>query len=378
MQTTAAHESDDILADSYRITPEQQLLLQCARLELQPGDSEKLVKFISRPVDWDRLFQLARYHSMTPFLLRHLHGFDVSRVPSGFLSSLQVESARIARYSLSATRELRRILRLLKQHGIRALSFKGPLLAAHLYGDLSLREFGDLDILLRKEDVLRVCDILSANDYRSPPHLAALQDRGTVRTGYHIHLAREVDGLHVELHWRLDYSASFGSLEELWPATERVIIAGEEFRTLPRGDLLLYLCSHGARHRWVGLEWIVSVAELLRQDGGLDWPTIRARAEALRVARRLRVGLLLAADLLDAPLPQDVSKWARGDRRSVALALRVTRELLADPPGSSTPGPLRHLLFVFQARDRARDGFGGVSRKLFLPGVEDVNLIDFP
>ena len=63
--------------------------------------------------------------------------------------------------NLVLTAELLRLFNLFDQAEIPAISFKGPVLTQLLYGDFSLREFSDLDIVVREADVSKAEDILS-------------------------------------------------------------------------------------------------------------------------------------------------------------------------------------------------------------------------
>ena len=58
-----------------------------------------------------------------------------------------------ARRNLFLVSELLKLLKLLESHGIGAIAFKGPVLALYAYGNLSLRQQLDLDILVRKRDI---------------------------------------------------------------------------------------------------------------------------------------------------------------------------------------------------------------------------------
>src|SRR5207253_975904 len=80
-------------------------------------------------------------------------------------------------------------------------------------------------------------------------------------------------------------------------------LAGRPWPAFAPARLLLILCVHGANHCWLRLNWLCDVAELLRRNPALDWPALAAEAERWGCRRILTLGLLLAHDLLDAPLP---------------------------------------------------------------------------
>lgn len=63
--------------------------------------------------------------------------------------------------------QLASVIDALAAEGIGALPFKGPVLALQAYGDPAMREYLDLDILVRREHVSRTLSILGDLGYRS-------------------------------------------------------------------------------------------------------------------------------------------------------------------------------------------------------------------
>jgi hypothetical protein len=59
--------------------------------------------------------------------------------------------------------QLLQTLELLRESGIQTVPFKGPALAVQAYGDLSLRQYDDLDLLIHEADVPRAYQLLIAN-----------------------------------------------------------------------------------------------------------------------------------------------------------------------------------------------------------------------
>jgi hypothetical protein len=74
-------------------------------------------------------------------------------------------------------------------------------------------------------------------------------------------------------------------------------------RSLSNTQLLLALCLHGTKHFWSSLGWLVDLAELMRRDTGIDSQWVRVQARANGCERRVGLGLRMAKDLLDAPVP---------------------------------------------------------------------------
>ena len=102
----------------------------------------------------------ALYHGTIPLLFWNLSRLAPDDVPKTTLNQLKASSNAIACWNLSLTGELLKLLNLFRERGIRALPLKGPALAAAAYGNLSLRQFCDLDILVPKEDMLKAKEVL--------------------------------------------------------------------------------------------------------------------------------------------------------------------------------------------------------------------------
>ncbi len=93
----------------------------------------------------------------------------------------------------------------------------------------------------------------------------------------------------------------------------RVDVAGGALPTFGADDLFACLALHGARHCWVSLGWICDVANLV-SVAPLNWDGLLADR---RTRRMFHVALLLAADLLSAPVPPEVIAKARRDTVAV-------------------------------------------------------------
>ena len=145
------------------------------------------------------------------------------------------------------------------------------------------------------------------------------------------------DGVAVELHWRIAGAVSDFGLDyaRLWSRLGVVALGGRLVPVLEPVDLLLVLCIHGAKHAWERLAWICDVAELVRRTPELDWTALVAEAEELKAGRIVGLGLLLADELLDAPLPAHVAALVRSDRALAPLAASVRSWLFQPPRGGA-------------------------------------------
>jgi hypothetical protein len=119
-------------------------------------------------------------------------------------------------------------------------------------------------------------------------------------------------------------------MDELWPAREFVRFGSDGVAAMPRPELLLYLCAHGAHTGWFRLKWLCDIAELAGTDSQLDMPRLIERARVLGVTRMLVQGLLLANRMLDTPLPAALPLDMRRDRTVQSLLPLAIESLLKD------------------------------------------------
>lgn len=297
------------------VPPELEVLLCCARRELDGRSLEVLRRHLASSLPWQSLRAAADQHRLTPLLHHHIANSAHDAAPPGLLRELRDAFATNAHRSLQQTAELRNLVETFSAAGIRTVPYKGPLLAQQLYGSIALRQMGDLDVLVSARDARAARELLVEHGYQSPLANAGIPDDVLFSSDCNLVLVDPARRLIVELHWafaagRYAFPLSFN---DAWNRSAAVQFAGIEVRAFSSDDLLLILCFHGARHMWERIEWIAGVAELLRSHT-FDWDAVTARAAQLGCRRALMLGLLLAATLLGGPVPADV---LRRDRRDV-------------------------------------------------------------
>ncbi len=282
------------------------------------------------------------------------------------------------------TRELLRILDLFKAHGISSLPFKGPIIASCIWGDLSLRQFSDLDILVSLNDVTRAQELLRGEGYRSDHQLNERQQAAFLESEHHLQFYNLQRGCNVEIHWRLSRSImpSQVDLDGLWRRAVKVTLFGRNVLTMSKEDLLLVLCEHGARHTWDRLSWICDVA-LLMKSTDMNWPCMLKWSQDAGSERTLLLGLLLAREVLGVPIPDGLSARIRDDPKLPDLAAQVIKGLFAERNSQETSAvgvqtKIDPKLFYLRATDQfARKG-ECYLRMAFHPNGDDFDVISFP
>ena len=307
---------------------EHELLLCCARTNASDRVAARLRELAATKIDWEYLFLLARRHSIVPLLYRQLDRHASDLVPAEFLTQLKKHYLENVARNTILTAELCRLITRFADSGIDAIPYKGPVLALFAYGNVALRRFVDLDVIVKKSDVLKAREILLAEGYTPSKSLSLNQQELLLRTQHNMQFSRDNHRLIVELHWEVapHLFASTVDSDQLWKNLTTVDLNGTQVKTLSAADLLFSLCVHGSRHLWERLGWICDVAELLARHS-FDWPTLLSVAAQADVDRMFLLGVHLAEQLLDAPLPAEVRERCDSDPRLASLERNVVEHL---------------------------------------------------
>ncbi len=351
-----------------RAKPELALLLECARPRVDEAGADRIRALTADHLNWESLHALAVEHGVTPLLNLHLHAVARNSVPPDRLRQMHDLSRNNAFLNLSLAAELFRVLDIFRAADIQAAPYKGPVLAAQAYGDLALRVFSDLDLILLHRDAARACALLAEHGFQSEVSLAAVS-AGRIPGQYLF--TREGSRAILELHTErtLRYFPRRLNLEEMFRRLESVSVGGCEVLTFSAEDALSLLCVHGSKHFWERLMWIADIAALVGRPQGINWPLALAQARSLGATRMVHLGLLLAEDLLGAPLPESVRCQAETDRGAKALANRVRARTFAEDRGTS--GIFERMSFRIRMRGGGVAGMVYLLRLATIPTEED-------
>jgi hypothetical protein len=318
--------------------PEKRLLVCCARTRIEPRMAQEIRDLAAASLDWDFLLTAAAENSILPLLARQLASAAADIVPPNQLERLKNGARANAVRCLVLTAELIKIMDLFRSQGIQAMPYKGPVLAVQAYGDVTLREFDDLDIVLRQRDMAKANDVIQNTGYRPRfPWIFASGGSSVIPGEYNYH--DEERRLIVELHTErtLRHFPIRPDLDEMARRSVSVALSGHEVPTFGPEDMLPLLCIHGSKDFWERISWIADISEFVQSQPRLDWNQVIRRADALRAGRMLNIGLALAAKLLAAPLPDEVSARVRSDSVAAAIASEAAqRHLRRESPERDT------------------------------------------
>jgi hypothetical protein len=172
---------------------------------------------------------------------------------------------------------------------VEVLALKGLHLAHRLYPSPGLRDMGDLDLLVRRDDLRAADAALRALGYAawSDPERVAAAGGGFLNAVEYAH----PDGLPVHLHWHV----LNGSLPHAGAVDLAEIWRDARDGALARHHLLVTLCEHALKHSFDALIHLSDI-ELAGRDA--DWEKAADVARRWKLSGAVRLALVLVRDLL--------------------------------------------------------------------------------
>jgi hypothetical protein len=309
---------------------EVDLIRTCATTVMSEGRRAKLRWLLGQCRDWAYVNEVCQAQGVSSLVGFNLEVCGADPVPRDIRDIFQSRLKANASRNLFLTQELLALLQEFRRGGIEAIPFKGPLLAITAYGNVALREFLDLDILVKKSDLGRARALLAKRGYQ-PSAGQLTESYLTAQLG--CDFLRSDGRVALELHWSLlqKWLGFHVDLKSIWAAQRRVMIGQVPVLVLPSDITVLYLCAHGAKHCWNRLCWVVDVAEALRAQPDLKWEKLLSVAESSGCRRTFFIGIHLAKNLLGAPVPEHVRVRLMQDKLAVSLAHRLGEHMFVLP-----------------------------------------------
>ena len=373
----AAPELSSDIAPTIGASPGTEWKVLLAAISASPEKVDDLPGRLQQNLDWPKLIRLAADHGVSSLLYQSLISMGDSAAPTEALQSLRRRHDVNVHKCLFLTRELVRVLDNLDSLGIEVMPYKGVVLSQTLYGDMALRQSGDMDLLVHASDLPRIKKNVCELGYTPHLTLSEAAERAYLRSGYEC--AFDYAGGHnlLELQWALQpnfYSVDF-DLSGVFRRAMTVSVAGRQAKTPSPEDLLLILSLHAAKHVWGRLIWLCDIAQATKRPD-LNWDWITSQAKALGIERIMHVSLLLAKSLLRAEIPSSPNSTLLSDAASHTLADSIRIEMANGV--SCNVESLDYFWLMMRLRERRADRLRFLRRLTFTPGPGEWKAIQLP
>jgi hypothetical protein len=264
-----------------------------------------------KEMDWNLFLELAMHHRLYPLLYSKIKMLDKNLIP------LEVGQTIYQKYKINTfemlhlSAEMERVSKNFADNGIRLLVLKGPVLSVDLYGDLSLRTCRDLDLLVTISDLERVDEVLLMLGYEKDDsfQIETILNDWKWRH-HHIAYVHPNTKLRLEIHWRLNPGpGKEPTFLELWERKRIIFQNNHAVYFLGREDLFYFLITHGARHGWSRLRWLVDIDKIIKQS--MNWSKAIKLLKEYQCLHRAGQSLILTSKLLNSPLPNEMIPFTK-------------------------------------------------------------------
>ncbi len=274
---------------------------------LRAADLEGLTPPSPEDQAWQEIIRDATQQGLLPILYRWLKTSDSGQMPSASIQDqIKERVVGLAARNVLLAQELASILRAFEVRQVACVPVRGLALAELLYGDVTARPMGDIDLLVRKEDLPEVAEGLKGLGFKE------MDRRPGFATAFSstLEFCKDRHGwVIVEPHWSIAYPpfADRVDMDQVWKRCVRGRVVGVDTWLLGRADLLVHLCFHlihGGDN--APLLWLYELDRLLRQEkAALDWPQVMLLARETGLALFLAEVLGKVKGLFDSPIPDE-------------------------------------------------------------------------
>jgi hypothetical protein len=236
------------------------------------------------------------HHICHPLLATLALENALNRLPADTVDAFRHEVERRAQRARSLAELLPAVHLALTRAGVTYLAIKGAVFATRYSGGASHRRQGDLDLLVRKDELPGALESLMSLGFAPRARRIRMRNgradlRPQLLRSSHALLLRRGD-LAIDLHWTLRTAPAYRIDEQrLWQECEEVRVSGVTYETLSDEYalvLLLLSLEHDIGRGGCKLKSCVDVLQLLRTTRrAMDWPLFfrqRAEENTLRIA----------------------------------------------------------------------------------------------
>jgi len=227
--------------------------------------------------DWYMLICRSSAHKVAPLLYQRLLDNGVDEfVPEHAIQMLRRLYLNNSFINSQKFVKLSNILKAFDKEKIQVIVLKGFAVGGLVYDNIALRPMGDIDLLVKSEDVSKIDSILSNLGWtnESPQLFAKSKKRVTGDITF------SKDSVFIDMQTKLHLMPKL----DIWKKVSFIEINGINVPILELNDFLLHLCLHLNQHICVGFSELIrlcDIMEMLEKFGDqLDWKYIADTAKA--------------------------------------------------------------------------------------------------
>ena len=277
----------------------------------------------------------------------------------------------IVKYNMLLTSELIKIMKILEENDIKAIAFKGPTLAQLAYGDITLRQYADLDVLVEKEEIFKIENLLK-NKYKRALKITSSQEDTWFKYAHDLGLIHE-NGVNIEVHWLMFDSNHPINLSKIdfFKESVKTKINNVNINTISNEKFLVYLCIHGSKHLYERIEWVCDIDRFIKTQK-IDWNKVEDIIENDNSKRFFLLGLFLTKFLFNTNLGKNYEKQFDKEYESISNHIFDTWN---GKQKSDNKNNMKYMLKLFLSKS---DKFKYINKMYFKPTFTEYWYMNFP
>lgn len=289
----------------------------CCHLESDNNSKEKITKIIGPDINWAYFLEKARREKVSSLVYNFFSkNGDIKRfVPENVLAELKGIYYSTAGRNLLICRTLEDISDKFKNEGIRFIIFKGLALAEAVYQNVGLRPSGDLDILVKIQDLPKADRILEVLGYKKPFMLKDFSriSFSAYRNSF-LYDKPDASPVHIHLFWHIinlyPYAKDIVTkidMDKIWEAAVGIEIGDRKALTFSLPHQIIYLCLHALTHLYKPFILLCDINEIASlEKERIDWDMLVTEAFNFGLSKYVYYGLYFAAEILGADIPHSI------------------------------------------------------------------------
>ncbi|WP_391557582.1 nucleotidyltransferase family protein [Robertmurraya sp.] len=268
-------------------------------------------------VDWNIFVELILHHRLHPYIYPILEKYDGEKLPPHIKSRLKNYYVYNTFQMLHLSGEMDKLAKIFMKNDIKSIFLKGPFLGSFIYGDVNLRTSSDLDILISIDELEKVESLIVSLGFEKDDYIKTVLNDWKWRH-HHFTFINPNTNVKLEIHWRLNPGpAKEPTFKELWERRKKCQISSNYAFQLGEEDMFLFLVTHGARHGWSRLRWLLDIHYLTSKN--INWDASIAYLNRYKLVHLAGQALILSKNLFNTKTTNELSLLI-SDEKSNKLA----------------------------------------------------------
>ncbi len=297
-----------------QLRKEDILIRLCSVTTINEAAREDIRKILNQDVDWNYFMRRVQGEDTASLIYKVFSRINSSEslVPLHVMNHLKDFYYAVMAQNISLTQSIEKIFAAFQKENITALVFKGFMLAGSIYKDIGLRPMGDVDILLRREEVSKADGLLRRNGFY--PEFE-LKDIGNLSSGQYrnsiVYRTEDSVPVAVHIHWHIVNFTPFHNnvlrninMDNVWNESVPFQIGLLEMRTFSLHHQIIYLSMHALNHSFHPLIRLSDIHELLcAEKDQIDWERLVKEADAFNLSKCVYYVFYLLSRIFHTDIP---------------------------------------------------------------------------